>query len=544
MLKVAQMKLPVSHTEADLKKRICRELRIRENRLLSYQIVRRSIDARKKPDLSYVYTVSAKISDQASYLEKKHPSGIVPYEEKPYIFPESGEEELCIPPVVVGSGPAGLFAAYELALHGYAPLLIERGSEARKRREKVDRFWKEGILDPECNVQFGEGGAGTFSDGKLNTGVKDKYARSRRVLEIFAENGAPQDILIDARPHLGTDLLVSIVQSIRNKILENGGQVLFDTKMTGIDVRDGKVTGIRIVKNGCQEKIPVQVLVLAIGHSARDTFEMLTELPLLMEQKPFAVGVRCEHPQELINLDQYGVKESDKLGPAPYKLTHNFPDGRGVYSFCMCPGGYVVNASSEEGMLAVNGMSYSGRDSDHANSAIVVSVGPKDFAGYADGRRPEILSGMFFQRELEKAAFRLGEGDIPVQRFEDFCLDRQGSIGPFLPCMKGKYRAANVRRIFPEELAEHLHAGICAFDRKIKGFAGDHVLLSGVESRTSSPIRIVRDDSFQSSILGLYPAGEGAGYAGGITSAAMDGMKTAEAIAKRFRKPGNSICFT
>ena len=539
MLKITQLKLPVGHTKSDLQKKICRELRIQDKRLISYQIIRRSVDARKKPELFFVYTISAEITDQVSYLESRHPSGVIPYEEKPYLFPESGEEELNVPPLVVGSGPAGLFAAYMLAVHGYAPVLIERGCEAGERRRRVDRFWKDGVLDPECNVQFGEGGAGTFSDGKLNTGVKDKYARNRRVLEIFAENGAPQDILTDAKPHLGTDLLVSIVENIRNKIIENGGKVLFNTKMTGLDIQDGQVKGIRILRKGssCNETVPAQAVILAIGHSARDTFEMLSGLPLLMEQKPFAVGIRCEHPQELINLDQYGLKKSSVLGPASYKLTHNFPDGRGVYSFCMCPGGYVVNASSEQGMLAVNGMSYSDRNSENANSAIVVTVGPEDFAGYAEGQGPEILSGMFFQRELEKRAFRLGEGAIPVQRFEDFCLDRKGEIASIKPCMKGEYRTADVRRIFPQVLAEHLQAGILAFDDRIKGFAGDDILLSGVESRTSSPIRIRRDESGQASIRGLYPAGEGAGYAGGITSAAMDGMKIAEAIAMRYRKP-------
>jgi uncharacterized FAD-dependent dehydrogenase len=431
-------------------------------------------------------------------------------------------------PIVVGSGPAGLFCAYILALAGARPILLERGDEAAVRKERVDTFWRGGTLDPESNVQFGEGGAGTFSDGKLNTGVHDKSGRGMFVLETFVKMGAPGDILYDAKPHVGTDHLVRVVSSLREEIRKLGGNVRFRTRVEQLLIRDGRVTGV-LTSSG--ERIESGAVVLAIGHSARDTFSMLASLRVPMERKPFAVGLRVEHPQELINRSQYGADVVPAAGPAPYKLTHRCADGRGVYSFCMCPGGYVVNASSEPGMLAINGMSNRAREGMNANSAIVVTVGPEDFHALCEEKEAEsVLSGMYFQRQLERRAFALRSGAVPVQRLADFRRGAEGGIGSVSPQIMGSFAPANTRELFPEAIAASIDEGMHAFGRKIRGFDDDDALFSAVESRTSSPIRILRDAGGQSEIRGLYPCGEGAGYAGGITSAAIDGIRTAEKV--------------
>lgn len=396
-----------------------------------------------------------------------------------------------------------------------------------ERKSAVERFWRTGVLDTESNVQFGEGGAGTFSDGKLNTLVKDNAGRSRKVLEIFTEAGASPDILIEHKPHIGTDVLETVVKNIRQEIVRLGGEIRFHSRVTDLEIRNQRICSVTVNGTG---RIPAELVVLAVGHSARDTFARLKELAVPMQPKPFAVGVRVEHPQDMINLAQYGAEAAGKLPAADYKVTASVSTGHSVYSFCMCPGGYVVNASSEREAIAVNGMSYQARDGSNANSAIVVTVTPDDFGSV------DILGGVEFQRRLEHAAFRAGEGRIPVQLLKDF---REAvpsrNLGDIVPSIKGEWKFADLREVFPEVLSRSILEAMPVFANKIPGFARPDSILSGVESRTSSPVRILRNSSYESEIQGLYPCGEGAGYAGGITSAAMDGIKTAEAVAQRFK---------
>lgn len=526
MIRITQLKLPVDHRQEQLRKKIARTLRCGED-TFSYEIVRQSLDARHKDDKKFVYTIDVNTPAEKKLLRKNRDKNVTFFEKKEYCFPKSGEEVLKNPPVVVGSGPAGLFCAWYLARAGYRPLVLERGQEAQKRKETVDRFWKDGILDPESNVQFGEGGAGTFSDGKLNTLVKDPNGRNHEVLKRFVEAGAPQEIVYQQKPHLGTDVLIGIVETMRHQIEEMGGAFRFESKVTDLCMENGRLCAVEI---NDKEKIPAEICVLALGHSARDTFSMLHRRGIFMQPKSFAVGLRIEHPQKMINMDLYGEEENEALGAASYKVTHTCENGRGVYSFCMCPGGYVVNASSEEGMLAVNGMSYQARGSKNANSALIVTVSPEDF--------PEegVLGGIAFQRNLEKTAWEFGKGRIPVQLFGDFKEHRKSTeFGEVVPQMKGAYVLADVRSILPKEIGDSIEEGVTAFGRKIKGFDRPDALLSGIESRTSSPVRIVRDRQGCANIEGIYPCGEGAGYAGGITSAAMDGIKTAEFICEKFK---------
>lgn len=538
MIRIRDLKLQFDHTEDDLSKKICRTLGIRQDALLSYTIRKQSLDARKKPVLFYVYTVDVRVKEEKAVPRKNHKKQVLESDWKDYRYPQSGERLMRRRPVVVGSGPAGMFCAYVLAELGYRPILLERGGPVDERKKDVERFWETGRLNPDSNVQFGEGGAGTFSDGKLNTLVKDPAGRNHKVLELFVKHGAPGEILYEGKPHIGTDILIDVVSSMRRQIIANGGEVWFHRQAVDMKCPEGTAKSliIRDTVSGEETVLESEVVVFAIGHSARDTFSMLDGHGVSMEAKAFAVGVRVEHPQEMIDLAQYGRLHKDKLPAASYKLTAKLGQGRSVYTFCMCPGGYVVNASSEEGLLAVNGMSYSGRSGKNANSAVIVTVEPEDYPG--DGP----LSGIDFQRNLEKKAFEIGNGKIPVQRFEDFCQNRK-TLGPgkIKPCLKGQYTYANVREIFPRELAEGIEQGIQSFGQKLPGFQDKDTLLSGVESRTSSPVRILRDQDFQSSIRGIYPCGEGAGYAGGITSAAMDGIKIAEAIVKKYR-PFDNTC--
>lgn len=528
MIQISQLKLPCTHTQQELREKIERTLRIRPEELMEYSIEKQSIDARKKPQIFYVYTIHASVLQEKKVFKKVHSKNITIVEKKVYQFPFHAESIPADRPVIIGSGPAGLFCAYMLAEHGFAPILLERGKAIEERKKDVDSFWKTGKLNPESNVQFGEGGAGTFSDGKLNTLVKDPSGRNRKVLEIFVKEGAPEEILYVNKPHIGTDLLMNVVKNMRKTIQSNGGEVRFESKVTELCITDGKICGVVINK---EQFLPAKSVILAIGHSARDTFEMLWEKQICMEAKSFAVGVRVEHPQKLINYAQYQMELPKTLPAASYKVTAQLSNGRGVYSFCMCPGGYVVNASSEEGRLAVNGMSYHSRAGENANSAIIVTVTPKDYGS------DHPLAGMEFQRKLEEKAFRLAQGKIPVQRYEDFCKNRAtDSFGTVHPSMKGNYAPANVREILPEIVAASIEEGIRCFDQKLQGFADPDALLSGVESRTSSPVRISRDPStMEGSVKGLYPCGEGAGYAGGITSAAMDGIRMAEAVAGQLR---------
>lgn len=529
MIRISQIKLPY-YQERDeygiLKNKISKKLKAPENDITSIQIVRKSIDGREKPNILFVYTVDVEVRNENKIKDSLIKGNISRGAKNGYSYKPVKSPEETGQPVIAGMGPAGLFCGYYLAVNGYKPLIIERGKPVEERMEDVQGFWETGVLNTESNVQFGEGGAGTFSDGKLNTMVKDKSGRNGLVLDTFIKFGAKEEIRYINKPHIGTDVLADVVKNMRKAIIAAGGQVRFDTKLTDIIIEGNEVKAI-IVNDS--EEIKTDKLVLALGHSARDTFRMLCEKGLDMRQKAFAVGVRMEHPQEMIDMAMYGMRHEDSrqeiLGAADYKLTGHASNGRSVYSFCMCPGGHVVNASSEEGMLAVNGMSYSRRDSKNANSAIIVSVTPEDFGSDAP------LAGVEFQRSLEKKAFEQGRGKIPVQLFGDF---KKGQVsqefGHIRSVTKGETSFADINKILPAELCDALKECIPAFGKSIPGFDRDDSVMLGVESRTSSPVRIVRDDTLQSNIKGIYPCGEGAGYAGGITSAAMDGIKVFEAI--------------
>lgn len=525
MIKITQLKLPISHSAEDLERKIRKTLKLDHHSPLRYEIAKRSIDARRKPDLYYVYTVSVETKQEEQILKRVHLNTVSCDTGKQYQKPCAGDLPMKHRPVIVGAGPAGLFCAYLLTELGYQPLVLERGSCIEKRQEDVSRFWETGILDTSSNVQFGEGGAGTFSDGKLNTAVKDPKERNGFVLDTFIRFGAPAAIRYEAKPHIGTDILAQVIRNMREYLEGKGCTFLFDTCMTDMFISGGAISQIR-----CKDRtIDCDVLVLAPGHSARDTFQMLREKQIGMSAKNFAVGFRVEHPQAMIDEAMYGASNL-QLPAAPYKVTSNFPGGRGVYSFCMCPGGYVVNASSVEKALVVNGMSYSGRSGANANSAIIVSVGPGDFG--AD----DCLAGMRYQQALEEKAFALGEGKIPQQLFGDFKQNiRSSGFGSFVSQTKGKTAFANLRGLMGADMEESFCLGMEHFNRIIPGFSREDAILSGIESRTSSPIRIERGEGFESNIHGIYPCGEGAGYAGGIMSAAMDGLKIAEAIITAYR---------
>ncbi len=532
MIRIEQLKLPISHTKEDLLGKIAGTLRVKSGEILGYRIRKESIDARKKDRIAFVYTVDVEVRQEAAVLRRARGGHVSLAKDVPYQFPPEGEAKLRHPPVVIGAGPAGLFCAYLLAEHGYAPIVVERGKPVEERTEDVARFWAGGKLDPGSNVQFGEGGAGAFSDGKLNTLVKDAKGRNRKALEILIRHGAPEAIGYQGKPHIGTDVLKRVVADMRRQIEEWGGTYRFGTCVEKMRFSGGSLEALacRDLATGERAVLETELAVLAIGHSARDTFQMLLEEGFWMEAKPFAVGLRVEHPQAAVNEAQYGADAARKLPAASYKLTANLGNGRGVYSFCMCPGGYVVDASSEAGRLAVNGMSYSGRDGANANSAIIVTVSPEDFG--ASGP----LSGVAFQRRLEEKAYRLGNGKIPQQLFGDFENGRATArYGGFPSAVKGQSAFGALHELFSTEIRDSFCAGMHEFSKKIRGFDRKDAILSGVESRTSSPVRIPRDEFFESSKKGVYPCGEGAGYAGGILSAAMDGMKVAEAIARKYR---------
>lgn len=515
-----------------IKKYIEKKLKIKADDIRNIEILKKSVDARKKEQLSFVYQLDIEC-DNEKKIVSRYKKNDVSLKEKKTIIRKINDN---IPPenkgqiVIAGFGPAGIFAAYELAKSGYKPIVIERGLDIENRKKTVEKFWNTGELDTECNVSFGEGGAGTFSDGKLNTMVKDRFGYNRKVLETFVRFGAPKEILYLQKPHIGTDKLADVVKNMRLEIERLGGEVRFGVRLDSINTEKEnetqKIVSVNVTDRESSQKqeIKCEKLILAIGHSARDTFISLHESDVEMQQKSFAIGVRVEHLQEMIGRNQYG--DMYKILPtADYKLTHQTKDGRGVYSFCMCPGGYVVNASSQKGMLAVNGMSNYLRDSKNANSAMVVTVGPEDYES------DDVLAGMRFQQKWEKKAYEAAGGKIPVQLFGDFKKDRVSSeFGEVIPETKGEYAFANVRKIIPESVASSIEEGITAFEKKIKGYSRDDTLLLGIESRTSSPVKILRDESMQSNIRGIYPCGEGAGYAGGITSAAMDGIKIAMQI--------------
>ena len=522
MIRIRQIKISVEKDNLhQLKKKASIILNCPETDIKTISISKKSLDARKKPNIFYIYEVDVDVKNE-EHLLKKHQlnKDIFLTPEEKYIYPKIGNKKLKHRPIIVGSGPSGLFCAYLLAELGYKPIIIERGEKIEERVKSVEKFWETGILNKNSNVQFGEGGAGTFSDGKLNTLVKDREHRKQKVLEIFVKMGAPEEILYLSKPHIGTDLLRNVIINLRNEIINLGGEIRYNTRLTDINIENGQVKNVQVNN---REIIETDVLILAIGHSARDTFKMLNKRQITMEQKPFAVGVRVQHPQDVINEAQYG-KFKEFLRPASYKLTYHASNGRGVYSFCMCPGGYVVNSSSEEGRLAINGMSNHKRDTKNANSAIVVTVTPKDFGD-------DLFGGMKFQEELERKAYIVGKGKIPVQYMGDFLeTSINNEFKEIEPVFKGNYEFANLKEILPEFITLPLQEAFVDFDRKIHGFANKNAILAAVETRTSSPLRIIRNECGQSSVKGLYPAGEGAGYAGGIMSAAMDGIKIAEYV--------------
>lgn len=554
MIQINQLKLPVGHKPEELKKKAAQMLRLQETDLASVTVRRQSLDARKKPQLFYVYMVEVELksrqSENPSAREKTENKKIGKREKKylseqklvnriknpqirigkqeSYQFVKTGKKELSSPPVIIGTGPAGLFCGLMLARHGYQPLLLERGMDVEQRQKAVELFWEKGILNPDSNVQFGEGGAGTFSDGKLNTLVKDSHGRNQLVLEIFHEFGADEQILYQNKPHIGTDVLSRIVKGMRKEIIRLGGQIRFGCQVMDLIV-DKECRQIRGVITSQGERILSDVVVLAIGHSARDTFSMLNQQNIPMDPKAFAVGLRIQHPQDMLNLSQYGRQPFGTLGAADYKLTWKAASGRGIYSFCMCPGGYVVNASSEPNRLAVNGMSYHSREGKNGNSALIVTVTPEDFPDQTP------LGGIGFQRRLEELAFQAGCGKIPVQLYGDFkARQKSKELGKVEPQMKGSWSFGELHSLFPTKLYQAFLEGMEHFGKSIAGFDRADALLAGVESRTSSPVRIWRDDKAKSVVVGLYPCGEGAGYAGGITSAAMDGVFVAEKIAEEF----------
>lgn len=530
MLRILQLKLNLNHKTEDLKKKAAKLLGIREEDIRELRPVKCSLDARKKEDIHYSYVCEIELCNpglENKLLKRIKPQLLIRAERIRYQHAATGTKPLLHRPVIIGAGPAGLFCAYRLALEGYQPLLLEQGAEIAERTKAVEKFWSTGELDLSTNVQFGEGGAGTFSDGKLNTMVKETSGRISYMLETFVAFGAPAEITYKNKPHIGTDCLRDVITNLRREICRLGGEVRFHSKVTDFLIEQNKITGVKLE----EEIIPCEVVVLAIGHSARDTFSVLKKHKVPMSKKAFAVGVRIEHKQETIDRAQYGTA-AGKLPAADYKLTHTAANGRGVYSFCMCPGGFVVNASSEEERLTVNGMSNHARDERNANSALIVTVTPEDFGNDTQ----DVLAGVEFQRRLEHAAYVAGNGKIPIQLYGDLLNHRPSvTIGEIIPNTKGQYQLTSLEKCLPAFITETLLEGIPAFDRKIPGFASEEAVLLGVEARTSSPVRIERGEELMSVVEGLYPCGEGAGYAGGITSAAVDGIRVSEKITERYR---------
>ena len=526
MLKITGLKLPLGFREGDLKRAAAKQLRLPESAIGQVRLCKKSVDARKKDNVHFVCAVEAAIQgDENRLLSRRRDNAVQKAEPYRYQLPQAGK--LPQRPVVVGFGPAGMFAALLLAQCGQEPIVLERGQAVEERERAVQRFWKERVLDSQSNVQFGEGGAGTFSDGKLTTGTGD--GRIRKVLEELVAAGAPEEILYEAKPHIGTDKLPGVVRSIRQQVIALGGEVRFSTQVTDFRLKEGRLVGLTLRTPAGEEALECSQVILAIGHSARDTFQELHSLGLPMEAKAFSVGARIEHPASLIDRAQYGdFAGHPALGAADYKLSCHLENGRGVYTFCMCPGGTVTGAASEEGGVVTNGMSAWARDGRNSNAALLVGVTPADFG--AEGP----LAGVAFQRQIERAAFRLAGGDYsaPAQRVADLLAGVPSKgFGGVLPTYEPGVVPGDIAQCLPSFVVDSMKAALPILGRRLRGFDSGDALLTAPETRSSSPVRILRDENCQSPLAqGLYPCGEGAGYAGGIVSAAVDGLRCAEAV--------------
>ena len=525
MLRLTEIRLPLDHPEDELKAAILKRLGIATSDLLGYTLFRRGYDARKRNAIVLVYTVDVEVKNEAVLLKKNIPH-VTAAPDMSYRVVAQAPQGLSERPVVIGTGPCGIFAGLLLAQMGFRPIILERGKEVRERTKDTWGLWRKGKLDPESNVQFGEGGAGTFSDGKLHSQIKDPKFYGRKVLTEFVKAGAPEEIMYVSKPHIGTFRLVGMVEEMRHEMEKLGAEIRFQSRVADIEIENGQVRGVTLA-NG--EHIATRHVVLAVGHSARDTFEMLHKRGVYMEAKPFSIGFRIEHPQAVIDRARFGANAGNPLlGAADYKLVHHASNGRSVYSFCMCPGGTVVAATSEEGRVVTNGMSQYSRNERNANSGIVVGITPADYQG-------DVLAGVEFQRKWEARAFELGGRSYaaPAQRVGDFLAGRPSTtLGEVAPSYTPGVTPTNLASALPDYAIAAIREALPAFEKQIKGFAMEDAVLTGVETRTSSPVRIKRGEDFQSiNINGLYPAGEGAGYAGGILSAAVDGIEVAEAVA-------------
>ena len=525
MIRVSNIKIYEDISDEEVFNLVIKKYKMLKENIKEWHISKKSIDARKKDDVHYSYSVDIDIKNEDKFLKDKNISKL-----KSTISPEVQlNMNKSIKPVVIGAGPAGIFAALTFVQNGYKPLIVEQGQSVEERKKSVDLFTNNGILNTNSNVQFGEGGAGTFSDGKLTSGISSPYCK--KVLKEFVNFGAPDQILYLTKPHIGTDNLINIIKNMREYIISCGGQFLFNTKFIDFETVNNNVSKISVLHldNNSVETLETNVLILAIGHSSRDTFKKIYEKGLLLEPKNFSVGVRIEHLQSEINKAQYGTITKLKLPPADYKLAYHSTSGRSCYTFCMCPGGVVMPSSSEQNTIVTNGMSYFARNGENANSAVLVNVVPSDFL------TDNPLAGIDFQKNLEEKAFILGGSNYfaPVQRFEDFDNNvRSEFIGSVKPSYKPGFTLSNLNDIMPDFVSSTLKEGIKYFDTKLHGFANPDSILTGMETRSSSPVRILRDENLVSNINGIYPCGEGAGYAGGIMSAAVDGIKCASAAIK------------
>ena len=539
MIRITELRLPLEHAPEELPATVLRRLKLKPDELLKLRIHKRSADARKKSALQFVYSLDLEVADEAAVLARcAGDTHVRPTPDMDYQFVARAPANLPLRPVIVGFGPAGIFAALILAQTGFRPLVLERGKKVRERTKDTWDLWRRHNLHPESNVQFGEGGAGTFSDGKLYTQIRDPRHLGRKVLTEFVKAGAPEEILYVSKPHIGTFRLVSMVEKMRTEIEALGGEIRFEARVEDLRIEDGQVRGVVLASNNGNEgeEIRADQVILALGHSARDSFAMLHRRGVFMEAKPFSIGFRIEHPQALIDKARHGSFAGHPLlGAADYKLVHHATNGRAVYSFCMCPGGQVVAATSEEGCVVTNGMSQYSRAERNANSGLVVDVSTADFGEFAQWGP---LAGIEFQRKWERRAFELGGGnyDAPAQRVGDFLAGRpSASLGTVVPSYQPGIKLTDLATALPDFAIAAMREAIPAFDRQIRGFALDDALLTGVETRTSSPVRVTRGRDCQSlNVKGLFPAGEGAGYAGGILSAAVDGIEVAEALALDF----------